>query len=194
MAEKSKKINKVKKENKKIVPLKKETTKVEKVVKKTANVGAASKSFWKNNKSTIIIVGFIVLLLAVTFLIEGNEKKSTEVDYSSVGTEIKAWYDDTQKDQNVVTVIALSYCGYCANYKPIITALSSERGFKLYWFEIDTMSEEDSAALQNTYKLEQYSGSSPYTVVTKKGAFVKDVVGYMEKAELVSFLEGAGAL
>ena len=105
MAEKSKKINKVKKETKKIVPLKKETTKVEKVVKKTANVGAASKSFWKNNKSTIIIVGFIVLLLAVTFLIEGNEKKSTEVDYSSVGTEIKAWYDDTQKDQNVVTVL-----------------------------------------------------------------------------------------
>lgn len=194
MAEKSKKINKVKKEVKKIVPLKKATTKVEKEVKKTAVIGEKSKGFWKNNKGTIIIVGVIVLLVALTILIEGNEKPNNEIDYSSVGTEVKAWYDDTQKDQNVVTVIALSYCGYCAKYKPIITALSTEKGFKLYWFEIDTMSEDDSSALQNTYDLEQYSGSSPYTVVTKNGAFVKDIVGYMEKSELVSFLESAGAL
>ena len=194
MAEKSKKVKSVKKDVEKVKPLKKEKKDFKKVEKKNAVIGESKGNFWKNNKGAFIIIGVIALLIVLTLLIEGNEKTEKAFDYSTLGAEINTWYNDTQENQYVVTVIALSYCGYCAQYKPIITELATEEGLKLHWFEIDTMASGDAEALQYQYNLEKYTGSSPYTLITYNGEYVTDVVGYMEKEEITSFLENAGAL
>lgn len=160
---------------------------------KNSSYTSSGDSWWKRNRSTIIILGAVLLLVLMSMLIEGNEK-SKEIDYSSLSADVQQWVEDTSSEQYVVTVIALSYCGYCEQYKPVITQIANDNGLKLYWFEIDTMSDEDANVLQTTYELEQYSGSSPYSLVTYGGEFVSDVVGYMEKADTETFLKGAGAI
>lgn len=182
------------KEAKPIKEVKKIEKKAEKKFEKTVTIGKSKGNFWSNNKGLIIFLGILALLIALTFLIEGDETTKKEIDYSTLGSDIQEWYTDTQSNNYTLTVIALSYCGYCAQYKPIITQIANDEGLKLYWFEMDTMSSEDANALQNTYTLEQYSGSSPYTAIIYGGKFVTDTVGYMDESSTNTFLKEAGAI
>lgn len=198
MADKSK--SNVKKGNKKKVNVSTSKTNKVGIVKKVEEVKREKalkpkksfKDFLKNNKGLLIVLGIVALLVLMTILVEGNDEPKTEIDYSTLGSDVSSWYSDTQSDKYVITVIALSYCHYCADYKPKITEIANRNNVSLYWFEIDTMSEEDAQALQSTYKLEQYTGSSPYTAIIKGGEFVTDTVGYMPEEDTITFLTGAG--
>ena len=130
-------------------------------------------------------------MVAFTILKEKSEKTDTNLNISD---DISSWVADSKTDQSVVAVIALSTCHYCAQYKPIITEIAEENSLKLYWFEIDTLNEADSSALTSTYSLTQYSGSSPYTFITKNGEFINDVVGYMPKEDTLTFLKDNGVI
>lgn len=153
------------------------------------------KSFFKKNRTVLLVVGLVGLLLLLAIMIEGNEKPSSgSIEYSSLSTEVKAWYDETKSEEFVITVIGLSYCGFCEQYKPVLTQIANDNNIKLHWFNIDELSQADSNALQNTYELKQYTGSSPYTLITYGGEFIADEVGYMEKESVESFLKEAGVL
>jgi thiol-disulfide isomerase/thioredoxin len=154
-----------------------------------------------------LVAAIIWLFFGLSFLIESNNKGTyggnntgennvaKEVDVSKASKEVKEWYTAVTAEKNTaVTVIALSYCGYCKEYKPIITEIAKNEDLELYWFEIDTMSEEDGAILTGTYNLESYSGSSPYSFVTKDKKFLGDKVGYMANDATIQFLTGIGAI
>ncbi len=132
-----------------------------------------------------IFIGLIIVIFA--FVVMFSEEKTTteEVDNSE---ELVSWSEKTQEDSYVVTVMALTTCGYCQAYKPVIKALQEEYGFTLYWFEIDTLSEEDYNTLSTTYELENYEGSVPYTFIMKNGEFITDNVGALDTEATLEFL------
>ncbi len=142
------------------------------------------KKFFEKNWVKILVV---VLLVAFALLVMFTEEKPTNntVEYPSVS----AWQEETSEDKAVVTVLALTTCGYCQNYKPVIEELQEEYDFILYWYEIDTLSDADYTTLTSTYDLLNYEGSVPYTFVTKNGEFIVDVTGGMEKADTLKFLK-----
>lgn len=108
--------------------------------------------------------------------------------------ELYNWYSDITNGYDVVTVIALSNCPYCKDFKPIIESIAEENNFKLYIFDIDTLSENDQDVLKNTVKLIDYIGSSPYTFVTSNGEFVDSLFGYHDKNDTLEFLTSTGII
>lgn len=148
------------------------------------------KKFWKKNQGTIIVVGIVILLLSFTLLNKENKQDpTTEIDWSTVSEEVQNWYLATQEDQYVVTVIASSTCPHCSAYHPVITEVSNEEEIKLFFFEVDTLSQDDQNALHNAYVLENNEGYVPYTFITNNGAFVTDHTGGMEKEDLVNYFK-----
>ena len=148
------------------------------------------KKFWKRNQGTIIVVGIVVLLLLFTLLTgEKKQKDEEQIDWESVSEEVQTWYLATQEDQSVVTVIASSTCPHCSTYKPVIQEVADEEQFKLFIFDVDTLSSEDSNALHNAYVLENNEGYVPYTFITNAGSFVVDYTGGMDKDTAIGFLK-----
>ncbi len=137
-------------------------------------------------KKTIVIVlllGLLILFMALIDVKEGNKKATMD-----------EWVEVTKEDKYVITVISLSYCDFCANYKPIIEQIAEENDIKLFWFNIDKMKETDSSILVTTYKFNEhgYEGASPYTAITKNAQFVADKVGGMSSDDLKLFLKENG--
>ncbi len=151
-----------------------------KVAKSTYSNKIKNNNFaWK----TLIVV----LLVAFAFLIMFTEDKPTDntIEYPS----ISKWATETLEDKPVVTVLALSTCGYCKSYKPIIEQLKEEYDFDLYWYEVDSLSDEDYSTLTSKYELLNYEGSVPYTFITNNGEFIADTTGAMEEEATLKFLK-----
>lgn len=142
------------------------------------------KKFFEKNWKKILVT---VLLVAFALLIMFTEEATTNNDEKSPA--VSQWATETMEDKPVVTVLALSTCGYCQSYKPILHGIQEEYGFVLYWYEVDSLSDEDYNALTSKYELLNYEGSVPYTFVTKKGEFIADTTGAMEKADTLKFLK-----
>lgn len=142
------------------------------------------KKFFEKNWKKILIA---VLLVAFALLVMFTEEVPTNnvVEYP----DVSSWKEETSADKPVVTVLALSTCGYCQNYQPVIEKLQEEYDFVLYWYEIDGVSDADYSTLMSTYELKNYEGSVPYTFITKDGEFVADTIGGMEEATTLKFLK-----
>ena len=178
-------LNNVKKEvRKEVKPITKEIEKNTREVIKDVKKPIYGK---KDNSKKWVLIGAlaVVLLLVCIVTIKDVQKDNTNNNVSS---------NMTKEDKYVVTVIGLTYCDHCKNYNPVISGLAKEYDFKLYWFDIDAMSEEDSNTLTTTYDLQQYTGASPYTVITKNGEFVADYVGEMPESETKTFLQDNGVI
>lgn len=143
------------------------------------------KKFLKKNKATLIVVGLVVLFVVLAILLK-------DVNFEGEG-ELQEWLADTASSNKVVTVIAQTSCGHCKVYKPVMTEVQEEYGFKLYWEEADLLSKSDYNILSTTYELTGYSGT-PYTFVTENGGLIAAHPGRMEKEALISFLTDAGVI
>ena len=64
----------------------------------------------------------------------------------------------------------------------------------LYFYEIDTLSEEDENKLLNSFELVNYQGKVPYTVIFKDGQSIASHEGYESEAAIYQFLLENGAI
>ena len=146
-----------------------------------------------------LISSIFWLILALSF-VGGNNNKTNEitengtnllkeVDVSLASTEIQSWYNDLSSGKAVVTVIASSTCPHCQNLKPVITASAKKNNYKLYFFEADTLEEDDYLILANSIELDGYEGYVPYIFVVKDKEFKGSHTGEMEDDDLNDFLE-----
>ncbi len=148
------------------------------------------KKFWKKYKVLVIVALLVVAFVALSFLVEGNKPAAKEPSSS-----VSEWVEAVKEDKNVITVIALSYCSHCKDYKPVITEIATKYSIPLYWFEIDTVSEADANTISSTYAFSEYEGASPYTAITKKGAVIAQYAnGYMSNEQALSFLKDNGVI
>lgn len=141
------------------------------------------KKFWEKYKVLILVLVGIAALITLSVITE-NANKVEEV----ASTDLIEWAEKVQTEEKVLTVIALSYCSHCAEYKPVINEIASEYNIPLYWFEIDEMNSTDSEILTGTVDFSEYKGSSPYTAITYGGQVLDQTVGYANKDAVLEFL------
>ena len=148
-----------------------------------------------NENRTNLLTGTIVgtgiwVFIALSFLITVNGTgPSQEKEYS-----VADWIVETKKSEPVVTVIGMTSCGHCQAYKPVIEKLAEEEGFKLYFFETDALSQEDSEIVETEYEFETFENLVPFTFIVKEGKVIAENTGFGGEAEIVKFLLNNGVI
>lgn len=143
----------------------------------------------KNGLITGLVVGFGVLLfLGLSFVLNSEADKKEEQQ------SVANWKIAVESGKPVVTVLGSSSCPHCQSYKPIINALAKEKGFELFFYEVDKLSEEDYDTVNNTFELIDHEGYVPYTYVVIDNKFVDGETGLMEKETLTQYLINTGVL
>ncbi len=145
------------------------------------------KKFWNKYKGLVLVLIALIAFVLLSFLGEGKEEV-----IETPAADITSWQEGVNKDEYALTIIALSYCGACQNYQPVITRIASENNIPLFWFEIDELAEADATALTNTYDFSEYTGTSPYTAITKNGEVIAQTVGYASEEGTMEFLRTNG--
>lgn len=148
----------------------------------------------KNKKKTItiaVIAVFVALFIGLSFLIDTSGSKP--VKESEVPSAFD-WLAATQTDDYIITVLALTTCQYCQAYKPIITQIAKDYDLKLYFYEVDSLSNEESAILTSSYELKNYEGYVPFTFVLKDGEVQGDNTGYLDEEGTMNFLREVGVI
>jgi predicted bacteriocin transport accessory protein len=136
----------------------------------------------KKNKMPIIIAIIVVIFALFIVLIKVNNSNDIE------GKTVAEWAEDVKKEK-VVTVIGLTTCTHCQEYKPQIISLAKRRGFNLYFFEVDTLSEEDQKTLTTTYDLADYTDRVPFTFIIDKGEYVTGRTGFSNINDMTEYLQ-----
>ena len=136
----------------------------------------------KKNKMPIIIAIIVVIFALFIVLIKVNNSNDIE------GKTVAEWAEDVKKEK-VVTVIGLTTCAHCQEYKPQIISLAKRRGFNLYFFEVDTLSEEDQKTLTTTYDLADYTDRVPFTFIIDKGEYVTGRTGFSNINDMTEYLQ-----
>ena len=136
-----------------------------------------------------IIIGAVVILLiigAVATSGKGTRKepKMKEITYTE-------WTEIRKSTTPVVVVIGQTGCGYCEQYKPVITAVANEYNITINYIDLTKFSQEENYNLNEsiTYLREEEWGT-PTTLLIQDGDNLEDVIGgYVEKTELVAYLK-----
>lgn len=148
-----------------------------------------------NENRTNLLTGTIIgtgiwVFIALSFLISVNGTgPSQEKEYS-----VADWIVETKKSEPVVTVIGMTSCGHCQAYKPVIERLAEEEGFKLYFFETDALSQEDSEIVETKYEFETFENLVPFTFIVKEGKVIAENTGFGGETEIVKFLLNNGVI
>ena len=133
----------------------------------------------KESKS--ILTSFIIGFCIYSFILLGILNSTPEKTVSE-------WYNDVQNNETIVTVIGLTTCSHCQELKPVITRLSKKYKFNLYFFEVDTLSTEESDILYNTLDLKDYDEHVPFIFIVKDKEYANGTVGYSTQASLETYL------
>lgn len=147
------------------------------------------KKFWEKYRVLIFIIVGVAAFVGLSLLVE-NVGKEEEI----IPDDVIAWQSEVPEQEYAITVIALSTCEHCANYKPVITAIATEHSIPLYWFEVDLYGDEASELIKTTFDFSEYTVYSPYTAITNYGEVVAQTTGGMEEADAITFLKDAGAI
>ena len=148
-----------------------------------------NKRMSKDTKSnlltgTIIGVG-IWLFFGLSFLINvSNPAQKQEIEYL-----VSDWQVDIKKEEPVVTVLGLTTCGHCQLYKPTIEKLQNKYNFKLYFFELDTLTEEEREIVETTYELATYGDSVPFTYIVKGDRIIAEETGFEDRETTLNLLK-----
>lgn len=148
------------------------------------------KNFWNKYKILIIIVMALGAFITLSVLSESI----TTQDPQEVVDSLDTWKEAVDTKDFAITVIGLTTCSHCKNYKPVISSIAEQYSLSLYWFDIDALSNQNASILSGTYDFTEYDGSSPYTAITSKGEVVDQTVGEMDEEATLKFLRDNGVI
>ena len=142
----------------------------------------------KSSLKTLIIVAVCILaFVGISFILPGDPVEK-ENETEKEGPSLTEWSEVVKKDE-VLTVIGSTTCPHCQEYKPVINKLASEHGFKLYFFELENLSQDEKNILISTFELKNFDGGVPYSFIVRDGKFVSDTVGFADEESIVEFLK-----
>lgn len=136
---------------------------------------------------TYLLILGIPLVIALSFHMENKAKENIVLS-----DDIQAWYDLTEGDQPVATVIAQSWCSHCAAIKPYMEEIEAEYNVKIYWYDVDLLNSSDASAITDRYP-RTYNGT-PHVFVTKSGKLVDEIAGEAAKDDYISFFKTTGII
>jgi len=150
----------------------------------------------KNSLSTILVIGCI-LLIGIAFGISILETKERNKYYKTVS------YDEVVemmgKDEISVIYYGSPSCGYCSMFAPIVKEVSYEEKVYFHYLNAANLVNDDYANLythltnfDEVYATEDLG--TPSLILIKNGAILDLSEGYIDKAEIVKFLEKNGVI
>ena len=113
-------------------------------------------------KTKIIILVSVCLVGLVGVLIADKIMTRTylnEIKYDEVIEMIK------NKD-DFILLVSQTTCSHCANFKPKLEKVANEYKIKMYYIQVDLLSDDESQMLDEYIN---YSGSTPETIFIKDG-------------------------
>lgn len=117
------------------------------------------------------------------------DKKDNDND----NDKVSKWKEEVIKnsEEKIVTVISFPYCQSCNKYKQVVTELSKEKNFKLYYFDAETMSKEDLDEVLGLYNIapETEIDPNPITLFTFIGDSLSLSRGYKNKYDFLETLD-----
>lgn len=156
-------------------------------------VKSSSEKNAPNYKAILIAVVCILLFACISFILPSGESNETTENETSQEYSVSDWSKDV-KEKTVVTVLASTTCPHCQAYKPTITKLSKENNFVLYFFEIDSLSNDEQNVVTSTFELKNFEGAVPFTFIVKDGKVVSDTTGFSTEEETVKYLKSNGII
>lgn len=210
----NKKVNKEPKKIEKVVETKKEEVKeVKKISKNNETIFTMIIDKLKQYSVYISLVSLIItIILLVIVLID---KPKLDLLHSYLGPQIKAIEEQKKLASKYNSLIAgfkkitaeeivskfnddkvtfvyygRSGCQYCVKYAPVVKEVAKEKKVDFYYFNADELTQEAAEkliALDKTFN-EGLRGT-PFTFAFKNGKLLGSIPGYVEKTELVKFIE-----
>ena len=141
----------------------------------------------EEKKSNKILKSTIAGLLIYCFIFLAILNKESD-------PSVEDWKNDISQGKTVVTVLGLTTCSHCQEYKPIIKSLSKKYKFNLYFFEVDNYSIEENETLLHTLELTDYDEHVPFTFIAKNNEYVSGIVGYSNKDGIIEYLKNNGII
>lgn len=153
------------------------------------------KNMTKEKVQGIIIV---ILLLIIAF---GGSYFASEVKNCSYSTETKEvelnsisykeYKELKQKDDLSIIYIARPGCSFCQQQQPIVKQIMQEYDLKVNYLNTDDMSSDEVEELIASYDVFEGGENfgTPTILLVQKKKIVDSVIGYKEKASLVSFFK-----
>jgi thiol-disulfide isomerase/thioredoxin len=139
--------------------------------------------FIKEYKALVIILALIVLFIASLLLTPKS------VSYLIQDATVTEWLADAKGDDYTIVTLAQTTCSHCLNFLPTAKKFSEKYDINFYWFDVDTLSQEDYTTL--TEQFTNFEGT-PYTVVLKSGKIKGEISGEVELSALVTQVTTAG--
>ena len=102
---------------------------------------------------------------------------------------VSEWLVDIEEEEPIVTILGLTTCGHCQQYKPTIEKLSDKHKFKLYFFELDELKSEEREIVENTFELQTYGDSVPFTFIVKDKKIIAEDTGFESRDYTYQFLK-----
>ncbi len=143
-----------------------------------------------NLKGIIIAVICVAAFVGLSLLLpsNGSNKKNNNPKYS-----VSDWLTDIE-GKTVVTVLASKTCPHCQEYKPVVTQLSQEHDFLLYFFELEDLTTDEQNVVMSTFDIDKFDGGVPFTFIVKDDKVVAQRVGYSDKDTIVAFFKENGLI
>lgn len=138
----------------------------------------------KKYKTIIIFTISILAFFGLCYMISENLNRVPSVE---------EWFNETKKDEYVVTVIGSATCNHCMEYKPVINKLSKKNKFKLYFFVKEKMEEEEYSKLISSYE-ELVHEYVPFTAIIKNGKVINTVTGFESESKTIEYLKEQGVI
>ena len=157
-------------------------------------------------KKIIVIVSLLAIVAASVFVLTYNKGANIDVNNTTtddvvpstdfeppepVHVDVEAWEKDVNGSAKVVTIIGLTTCPHCQSYKPVVTKLSQEYGFKLYFFERDA---EEFDKIAEKLGIEGEFNYYPTTFITESGNLVISQPGYPGELIIADFYRQYGLI
>lgn len=123
---------------------------------------------------------------------EKEEDKSQEEssDKGVVETSVSDYLDVLQSEDKNIVFIGRPTCSYCVKLKPHLEEIADENNLKIYYVNIDEMSEEDTDKFfSSTDAFDKENLSTPMVLITKDGKVIDSNTGYMEKSKYEDFFK-----
>ncbi len=80
-------------------------------------------------------------------------------------------------------------CGHCENFNPVIESASKEYDFEYYYIDIMNLTDGQFDRLMKKFSIDPSSFGTPYISVIEKGKKVNEKKGYVEREDLLVFLQ-----
>lgn len=140
----------------------------------------------KSNLLTGTIIGTAIwVFVGLSFMINvSNPAQKQNIEYN-----VSDWLVDIEKEEAVVTILGLTTCSHCQQYKPTIEKLANKHKFKLYFFELDELTEEERNTVENTFELETYEDSVPFTYIVKNKKVIAEDTGFESRDYTYQYLK-----